>query len=1310
MKILSLSFSNLNSLKGNWHIDFTDNAFINDGLFVITGQTGAGKTTILDAICLAIYGQTPRIKISNNQNELMSIDRGDCHSEVVLLMNEKMKDKLYRFSFEQRRAGKKPNGKLQSIRRQISLLTDLDDEGTIIETKANECDKKAIEIMRMNFEQFTRSVMLAQGNFCAFLKADVHKKGEILEQITGTHIYAKISQKVFDVHKQKKEELHQLKQKVGDIDIINDENFFALEQRMSDDDTRIKSTQTRLQQLDAIISWYLDHEQAQTHIAGHQADIETAQASILAFDKSAIRLRLANLAYELIPIYQEMTREKEMLTNTHTALAHLQNTLPILEQEQQTQQAQKNSHHQILNAHKAQYEHALSLFKQVRTLDNIIAQNKLALDTINHTITKEKAMMADVKQTISQLQNQRSIHKTSLHAINERHQNMAHYPNIKQDLGMLSGHERELNTALAQLHQHTQKLHNQNHKLHQKNQEINHKRDELRIQKKHLTQCEHDHQILIGQISQLLQTSIKTSDIDDDNLAHCGIHFQKKIHHIKELLRLVDTLSQHQHTCENLYKKIHESNTHLHDNAKQEQNTLSIINALNEQIAQEQNTLSALQQHHDTQQELIILKKHHANLIENEPCPLCGSLTHPYTPNHPFVYDIDDSIKTAIAHTTQKIQTYKEDLHKQKETLANINSTKLYHTEKQQAFISQKDEITAHINHNYQIIIAQDIIQYAHHQLPKTLDKHEPEQINKTIDTLNHLIHQKLSQLTDDYDEYDKLQHNFTQKNQEIINLRQALDIITQDGKALKEHIEMIAEQIEETESAISCDKQSIHKLINAIHTKLMPYQKIISIDMDNMDNDMDDNVLHDDNNKSLPTVICEYINKLTQISQHHDNYHTQKQQLESKLEHIQIHLNNEAKQLKNHQSKIDELSQEKTSLIQHHDSHTSKRKSLFSTDNVDDKETMLRQAMDESEQAFHESQESHQQSWQALLNLNEKISHHQSHISTLNKHIKELQNNFNKLLLDKGFKDTDEFLSACMNNDERLILQQTQQNLHYTLKQALDNLNYWQHKLDDIISTKPDDKDLADILKDICQHNEPNDRLNHMTLCKLKQHKEQLQSHHYEQLTTFGEQRQAYINAKNDREKHASLMDLINQKQQDLVVWAKLDELIGSSEGNKYRNFVQGLTLELMLHHANDILSKMNSRYVLTHGDDKVNKNPLEINVIDTALGSEIRSTKNLSGGESFIVSLALALGLSHMSSENVSINSLFLDEGFGTLDDEVLDIALSVLSSLKDTGKMIGIISHVQSLKERISTQIHVKKIANGDSILLGLGTSLV
>ncbi|STZ55949.1 Nuclease sbcCD subunit C [Moraxella lacunata] len=1309
MKILSLSFSNLNSLKGNWYIDFTDDAFVNDGLFAITGQTGAGKTTILDAICLAIYGQTPRIStISNTQNELMSVDRGDCHSEVVLLMNESTGDKLYRFSFEQRRANKKPDGKLQPIKRQISLLTDPSDEGVIIETKPSVCDKKAIEIMHMNFEQFTRSVMLAQGNFSAFLKAEANEKGEILEQITGTHIYAKISQKAFDVHKQKKEDLHQLEQKVGDIDVMDDEHFSALERRISDDDARLRDTQTSLQHLDTIIGWHQDQTQAQAHIAKHQADIVTAQTDIQAFDKSAIRLRLANLAHELSPIYQELTREYHTLTHTHTALTELQNALPELVQEQQTRQAQKDSHHGALTAHKAQYEQALPLFKQVRTLDNIIAQDKSAIDKISHAITNEQTMIANAKQAISELNSQQDEHQAALHAINDRHEHMAHYPDIKQDVGMLSGHERELSTALAQLRQHTQKLHAQTAELNQKTQQINDKRDELRTQKERLAQIEHNHQALIGQISELLQTSLMLSDIDNDKLAYYGTHFQDKIHHIKELSHLTYALSQHAESHRQFNGQLHELSTRLHDNAEQEQTALSAISALNEQIIQEQNTLTALQQHYDTQQQLIALKEHHAKLTDNEPCPLCGSLTHPYALNNPFIHDIDDGTKTAITHTTQKIETHKENLQAHKETLANITSAKVYYGEQRQTLTAQKNEIITNINRDYQTIIAQEIIKNVHHELPMALDDNSPK-IKEVINTLNDVIQQALAHLTGSYDNYHTLQHAFTQKNQELNNLRQNLDVITQDGKALKNHIEIITEQTQDTKSAIADYEQSIHELIHAITAKLGRYQKSMYINMDNVINDISTD--NNDSHTSLLANIHQHIGELTQISQDHDNYHAQKQQLESELSHIQIHLTNQTKQLNDHQEKLHELEQEKISLTQHHDSHTSEREALFGTDNVDDKEAMLRQAIDKSERAFHDSQESHQKSQQALLSLNEKISHHQSHIATLDKHIDDLQHKFNESLTDKGFKDADEFLSACMDNDERLALEKTEQNLHYALKQARDNLNYWEHKLDDIMTAKPDDKVLADILKDMeKQHesNTTNDKSKNMTLDGLKQYKEQLQSRHYEQLTAFGEQKQLFINAKDNREKHGSLMNLISQKQQDLVVWAKLDELIGSKEGIKYRNFVQGLTLELMLHHANDVLSKMDSRYVLTHGDDKINKSLLEINVIDTAQGSEIRSTKNLSGGESFIVSLALAMGLSQMSSENVSINSLFLDEGFGTLDDEILDIALSVLSSLKDTGKMIGIISHVQSLKERIPTQIHVKKIANGESRLLGSGVS--
>ena len=128
-------------------------------------------------------------------------------------------------------------------------------------------------------------------------------------------------------------------------------------------------------------------------------------------------------------------------------------------------------------------------------------------------------------------------------------------------------------------------------------------------------------------------------------------------------------------------------------------------------------------------------------------------------------------------------------------------------------------------------------------------------------------------------------------------------------------------------------------------------------------------------------------------------------------------------------------------------------------------------------------------------------------------------------------------------------------------------------------------------------------------------------------------------------------------------------------------------------------------TEYVLLDIDGEViSFNPVD--VVDNYQAGATRSTKNLSGGESFIVSLALALGLSHMSSRNVRVDSLFLDEGFGTLDDEALDMALETLAGLRQDGKLIGVISHVLALKERIATQIQVTPVSGGRSRIAGPG----
>jgi exonuclease SbcC len=167
---------------------------------------------------------------------------------------------------------------------------------------------------------------------------------------------------------------------------------------------------------------------------------------------------------------------------------------------------------------------------------------------------------------------------------------------------------------------------------------------------------------------------------------------------------------------------------------------------------------------------------------------------------------------------------------------------------------------------------------------------------------------------------------------------------------------------------------------------------------------------------------------------------------------------------------------------------------------------------------------------------------------------------------------------------------------------------------------------------------------------------------------------------------------------------WADLNELIGSADGKKFRNFAQSLTFRRLLLLANRQLSSMTDRYTLVHSRNE----ELALDVIDRYQGDEVRSSRSLSGGESFMVSLALALGLAQMASRNVSVDSVFLDEGFGTLDEDSLNTALDMLSSLRRKGKLIGIISHMQAIQDRVSTQIHVEPAGGGKSRLSGPGIS--
>ena len=187
----------------------------------------------------------------------------------------------------------------------------------------------------------------------------------------------------------------------------------------------------------------------------------------------------------------------------------------------------------------------------------------------------------------------------------------------------------------------------------------------------------------------------------------------------------------------------------------------------------------------------------------------------------------------------------------------------------------------------------------------------------------------------------------------------------------------------------------------------------------------------------------------------------------------------------------------------------------------------------------------------------------------------------------------------------------------------------------------------------------------------------------------------------KSNQKRLGDLKKSYEQKQKIAESWAKLNSLIGSATGNAFKVIAQRYTLEILLLHANKQLSLLSKRYRVQQVPDS-----LALQVIDCDMCDEVRTVYSLSGGESFLISLALALGLSSLSSNNLKVESLFIDEGFGSLDSESLRTAMEALEQLQHQGRQIGVISHVQEMSERIAVQVKLEKGASGRSSLAIIG----
>ena len=1300
MRLIELRLKNLNSLKGEWHIDFSDPAFLNEGIFAITGQTGAGKTTILDAICLALYSQTPRLgDITGSTNEIMTQGTGECSAEVIIEIDSKR----YQCYWYQHRAHKKAKGNLLPIKHEISDV----ETGAILEEKKSKTSAYIQDLIGMDFNQFTRSIMLAQGSFAAFLKSDIGDRAAILEKITGTAIYAKISLNVHEKKRSEEEVLGKLQAGVNSLSLLSLEDEKRLATELEALNQQQIKQRKNFQTLGEQLQWLDSVYQLQQNLTVYQTEFATAQQLQKDFMPEAQRLDIATKALEIDSQFRALCHSREMVNRLDTEQQALLNRIPI----QQEALGQASSHLNEANAFEKNatdnLQTALPIIKKVRELDADIKQQIHALSDDNH----RKEVLVNNTQQLGQdiaghKQTEQDV-RTQLVSIEKYLNDYPELNDLDTDMAIFDSNCGRLRALLED-----------NVRLATDKLTYDRQASQLQASLDQLsTQQNADTSLITQQREQLASLQQQqTTIIQKQPLAS----IRRDQEHVDQINNQTDQASFKLQRLSELTSQIKKTTLSLPMLSEE-------LNTLEAQITNHKSDIQhAKLKRQDKQEHLTLLQKvakledYIAELEDGSPCPLCGAHEHPYGKHHPL---LDDNINnnanqnklSKTQQTQQKIaelQTVIDNLEQTVSRLHIEHATKKETINNQQQQLAPLQQETKTLATDIQAYLASLLVDrnnYSEsiaaliHPLIQVMDNingaTDVDNSLSVLNTIKHNLTDYKQSLRTVIGQYDVLAQSMATMSTAIETDEKRQQALIRDISSLTTDIKLNSQKIESIEGNIAANFSELGPIMTTVSSLVHKYpidkhKAYLSIALNTVDiqnaliylNDSITKKTVLDNSDYNPhiEILRQQRGALSQLKRYCHEKKNQQQQLINTVSGLTAQIEAKQAQLTNDEKSLKAVAHSVAHKISAIEQLKQNRKELFLDKEVDAEETRLRHAVDETKAKAVLAQRQLDTIQQTLEQLKVRQQQLAAELESATGTLHTQQDEFSDLLSDSQFVDESAFVSARLPKEERDTLHIRKSAIDNALQQAKSQLDSTQQLLTQKLAAPMTDK-------------------NRETLAG-----------EYHQIQTDIDQLSQQIGAidqklkDNDNQKGEQVAQLvaIDEQKQKLQVWQQLHVLIGSADGKKYRTFAQGLTFEVMISHANTQLQKMSDRYLLIHDDH----NPLELNVIDNYQGGDVRSTKNLSGGEGFIISLALALGLSQMASHNIRVDSLFLDEGFGTLDEESLDIALDTLTSLQQEGKLIGIISHVQALKDRILTQIKVEKISGGFSQISGQGCQRV
>jgi exonuclease SbcC len=1123
MKILTLRLKNLNSLKGEWKIDFTAAPFNANGLFAITGPTGAGKTTLLDAICLALYHRTPRMSSLSSQNEIMTRSTSECLAEVEFAVGEQ----IYRAFWSQRRARGKADGKLQPPTAELAKAN-----GTILSDKLNDKLTKIEELTGLDFDRFTKSMLLAQGGFAAFLEADANQRADLLEQLTGTDIYGRISQRVFESTRERKQALEQLQARAQGVDLLPDERRQQYREELEALAVSESALTGQQQSLLAQRQWLQDCRKAELALQSAEQQKQQAQQAWAAAEPQMQQLAASEPAERLAPYHRDRQKAASAVQAANDALAQLQAKQQADQQQQQQACWQAG---QLAGQIVAEAEQRLAS----------LAERKLQLDLQLQRTQQHSQLGECLGGWQSQLQRRQEL-LAERDRLQGEQQKQAQ--TLQAQTGQLALQVQTLADAEA-------------------------KASEARDAEAAIRQAIDN--LLAGQTEATLREQLTA-----------GLARQSGLQQLEILAGRQAQIAQ--------------SQTQLQDALQQASSQQQQQQQLQQDLQQQHAVLQAHIADKETlllqEQRIQSLEEHRANLQPGEACPLCGATEHPLVGDYRAL-DVS-ATQSSLQQLRQQATRLAADLQKVVSAEARLGEQIIL---QQQQLAEQALEL--------QQIEQQWLAQSGKIGLPALAAESLPELQQQAQTNLDGL-QQMLKQL-------DDLRQR---RETAALALRECEDAcrdIDQQQQLLQQQIEHSRQQIQQQAVSAQQLQASLADMQQQLQQAILPF----GFDM--------------------PVAAAPWLQQRREEWQAWQADSQQQQSLVRELDNIAMELETLRQQSQHWQSRWTEL-------------------------NVPQMAPWA--PVTNAAAELPRASTAYEQSTRSLLARDGQLLAARQQLTDAGAAQQQAQHVWQEMLQQSPFADEAAFLAAILDNVQRSALQSLQAQL---IKAQTEADTLWQAAQSTLeqLRSAPQTSSSAEM---------------------IDQQLQQLGSDLRQASQRQGEIR-ALLNEDDQRRAGlSSLLVEIAAEQQQYDLWQRLNSLIGSADGANYRRFAQGLTLEHLIELANRQLQRLHGRYQLC----RKQQGELELEVRDTWLGDELRDTRNLSGGESFLVSLSLALALSDLVSHKASIDSLFLDEGFGTLDADTLEIALDALDSLNASGKTIGVISHVEAMKERIPVQLRVQR----------------